>query len=206
MSRSLVIFLHGVGSRGADLTPLGEAGRDVLTDTDFAAPDAPFAFDQASAGRQWFSIRGVTEENRPGRVAGTREAFDGTLRNIVAAHGLDGHPGRVALVGFSQGAIMALDALTSGRWPVAAVVAFSGRLASPEPLTPSPATRALLVHGDADPVMPPRESEVAARRLRNAGVEVRHHLLPGLGHTISGDGAALALTFLADAFRARSRS
>ncbi|MFD2239359.1 alpha/beta hydrolase [Aureimonas populi] len=196
MSEGLVIFLHGVGSRGADLAPLGEMWRSALPGTDFAAPDAPFAFDQGSGGRQWFSVRGVTPANRAERILAARSAFDGTIAGIVEAHGLTDRLDRVALVGFSQGSIMALDALVSGRWPVGAIVAFSGRLASPEPFAPSTRTRTLLVHGDADPVMPVQEGEAALDGLKRAGVDASLTVLPGLGHTISPQGASAALDFL----------
>ncbi len=199
MTRALVILLHGVGSRGGDLAPLGEMWRAHLPDTAFAAPDAPFAFDQGGPGRQWFSISGVTEANRLQRVAAARDAFDATIHGIAAGHGLADRPDRIALVGFSQGSIMALDLLASGRWPVAAVIAFSGRLASPEPLAPSLATRAVLIHGAADPVMPVDESARAETRLREAGVTVARHVLPGLGHTISAEGAAIAVAALGEA-------
>lgn len=196
MNRKLVILLHGVGSSGSNLMPLGKAWARALPDTDFVSPDGPEAFD-LGAGRQWFSVKGVTEANRPARVVSARATFDRVLKEIIEAHGQTGHLDRVALVGFSQGSIMALDALASGRWPVAAIVAFSGRLASPSPLTPSPSTRALLIHGDADPVMPLAESERAVTMLRSAGVAADLRVLAGIGHTISDEGAQIAGAFLA---------
>jgi phospholipase/carboxylesterase len=144
----------------------------------------------------------VTEADRPQRVADAREAFDQTIRAIIETHGLAGRLERVALVGFSQGSIMALDAVASGRWPVGAVVAFSGRLASPEPLAPATGTKVLLVHGDADPVIPAQESAQAEATLQTAGVDARHQRLRGLGHTISAEGAAIAGKFLDDVFGA----
>jgi phospholipase/carboxylesterase len=180
---SLIIFLHGVGSRGADLASLGEFWADALPGAAFAAPDAPFPFDQGGNGRQWFSVSGVTPANRPQRIVEARAAFDETLTRIIAEHGFADKLDRVALVGFSQGAIMSLDALVSGRWPVAAVVAFSGRLASPEPFTPTLATQA-------------SESESANARLAGIGVNATCHILRGVGHTISSEGAVMAAAFL----------
>ncbi len=204
MNRDLVILLHGVGGSGANLATLADAWRDVLPDTAFAAPDAPFPSGHGP-GHQWFSVNGVTEANRPERVATARAAFDRTLGDIIAAHGLTDQPERIALVGFSQGSIMALDALASGRWPVAAVVAFSGRLASPGPLTPAKHTRVLLIHGDADPVMPMSESVQAAALLKELGVDATGLILPGVGHMISSEGAAIAGTFLAGIFESAGR-
>lgn len=197
MSDTLVILLHGVGSSGANLAGLGEHWRGIMPDASFAAPDGPEPFDQGGAGRQWFSVRGVTPANRAERIVAARSAFDATLRSIVARHGFAERLGQVALVGFSQGSIMALDAIVSGRWPVGAVVAFSGRLASPEPFAPVLSARVCMIHGSADPVMPLTEMHDAEQRLRRAGLSVEAHVMDGLGHTISERGAAIGGSFLA---------
>lgn len=197
-TRNLVILLHGVGSNGANLAPLGDLWKEMLPETDFVSPDAPYAFGYGG-GRQWFRIEGVTEANRYERVVAARADFDKVIGDIISSHGLSETPERVALVGFSQGSIMSLDVLASGRLPVAAVVAFSGRLASPLPFTPSTKTKLSLIHGNADPIMPFGESQRAAETLKSVGVESELHILPGLGHSISQDGATLAGQFLAKA-------
>lgn len=198
MKDSLVIFLHGVGSTGADLAPLAQLWADALPHAAFAAPDAPFAFDGGGAGRQWFSVSGVTEANRPGRVQAARAAFDALVTELAARHGLTGRPDRLAFVGFSQGSIMALDAVASGRWNVAAVAAFSGRLAGGVSADPLPDTNILLIHGSADPVIPASESVRAEALFTRAGVQAEMRLIEGLGHTISPEGADLAADFLAE--------
>ena len=142
----------------------------------------------------------MTEANRADRVAAARPEFDRVVGNIIEAHGLDHETDKVALVGFSQGSIMALDVLASGRLPVAAIVAFSGRLASPEPIRPATDTKLCLIHGDADPIMSFVESEKAAATLKAAGVDSALHILPGLGHSISQEGAQIAGAFLVEAF------
>ncbi len=194
MSPSLVILLHGVLADGANLAPLADMLRPALPGAEIAAPDAPFP---TPLGFQWFSLDGITPENRPQRMVEARSAFDAVLGRIVEAHGLSANPRRVALVGFSQGAIMALDALATGRWPVAGVVAFSGRFASPPPYAPSLQTPALLVHGDADDVIPWSESRDAEEALKKLGVSTRLRVLAGVDHCITPDGADLAAKFLA---------
>jgi len=195
MAKALVIFLHGVGSNGDDLAPLGHHWATLLPDVIFAAPNAPERF-AAGFGWQWFSLTDVTPENRPGRVRAARAAFDATLNAIVAQHGFADRWQDVVLVGFSQGSIMALDALASGRYPLAGVVAFSGRLAVEGQLTPQAHVPALLIHGQGDEVIPWQESESAATRLRAAGVPVDARFEPSTGHTISGPGAMHAAAFI----------
>jgi phospholipase/carboxylesterase len=193
----LVIMLHGVGSNGADLAPLGNAWKSVLPDAVFVSPNAP-APSSFGSGYQWFSVAGVTEENRSGRIKDARAAFDQTISTIIEEHGFSNKLDRVAFVGFSQGTIMSLDAVASGRWPVGAVVGFSGRLASPLPLAPATATPILLIHGSADPVIPAAETTKAAAALEALGMKVETVIQPGLPHTISGEGAAKAGSFLAE--------
>jgi len=195
MKQSLVIFLHGVGSNGDDLAPLGDVWRQTLPDTHFAAPNAPMPFAMGT-GYQWFSLNGVTPGNRPQRVLAAREAFDGIINRLMTEQGMAAHPERVVLVGFSQGSIMALDAVASGRWRFAAVVAFSGRLSAPLPLTPATGTPVLLIHGADDAVIPSWETERAGITLQELGVGVTTVILPGLGHALSGEGVALAGRFI----------
>lgn len=195
MTESLIILLHGVGSNGGDLMHLGDIWREMLPGATLAAPDAPFVF-EGGRGRQWFSVAGVNAQNRGGRIVAARAAFDATVQEAIDRHGFSQAPERVALAGFSQGGIMALDALASGRWPLA-VVAFSARLATPDPLAPAAGSVALLVHGEADRIIPARESEAAAERLDRAGVHTELFIEPGLDHTISSEGAMQAVDFLA---------
>ena len=199
---SLVVFLHGVGALGADLAPLAEPLSAFLPFAAFVAPDAPARFDGGGPARQWFSVAGVTAETRPQRVEQAREGFDRVLSAAIAERGFAGRLDRVALFGFSQGAIMALDAIARGRWPVAAVVAASGRL--PGAVEPSPAaaaTSVLLLHGEFDAMVPAEESRRAAPRLKAAGFAVEARYFPRLGHSISSEGVEAAGTFLARALK-----
>ena len=105
---SIVVLLHGVAANGRDLLFLAHAWRDLLPDTEFIAPDAPFACDYAPAGRQWFSLQDRTPEKL---LAGLRDAaaiLDRFFDELLASRGLD--DSRLALAGFSQGAATALYA------------------------------------------------------------------------------------------------
>lgn len=196
MSIELVVFLHGVGSEGAHLLPLAREWRSLLPDAQFRAPNAPHAFDLNGHGHQWFSIAGVTAENREERLQTARHGFDSTVQRLVAEAGLEDALEKVAFVGFSQGSIMALDGLATGRWPVGRIVAFSGRLATPLPLHPALRTKVLLIHGKEDPIIPAEESIRADGILSSYGVDIKAWIECDVAHTISPEGIRLAGEFL----------
>lgn len=200
MSKKVVILLHGVGSQGADMAPLASQWQQQIKDVLWLTPNAPFYSDMGS-GYQWFSLQGITNANRPERIQNARAAFDELLANLFNQYDIDPQHDQVVLIGFSQGSMMSLDALVSARWPLAGVVAFSGRLASPTPYQVKQAVPVLLVHGLSDPVVPHTESAAAATALSKLGHQVSTQFEPKLIHSISPQGVATASEFLAQQFR-----
>jgi phospholipase/carboxylesterase len=194
-SRSLVVFLHGIGASGAQLMPLASSWRAGLPDTRFVAPDAPFA---QRYGHEWFSVDGA--QLQPGRIQAIREAFDKVIGDVVIREGFEDAHDRIALVGVSQGAIVALDAVASGRWKVGALVSFAGLLPPTPVSSKSNDTAILLVHGKDDRTIPSMASSLAAAQLRTAGFKVEVNIEPGVGHTISTSGAQKAFAFLGKTF------
>lgn len=186
----LVIMLHGIGASGAQLMPLATSWRSGLPNTRFAAPDAPM---HHWRGHQWFLTEGNPLD--PAKVIAARKAFDDLVNDVVRRERFADAHDRIAFVGVSQGAIVALDAVASGRWKVGALVSFAGLL-PPQPISPAGKTKILLVHGQADMTIPATASTLAAAQLGAAGFHVEVDLEPGVGHTISSTGAHRALSFL----------
>lgn len=199
MTKQAVILLHGVGSSGANLKPLADFWAQSMPNTVFVAPNGPFSFDHGQ-GYQWFSITGVTEANRADRIQAARESFDSTLQGIFAEHQLDPSQDKIILVGFSQGSIMSLDALVNERMPLAGVVAFSGRLSSPQPWNQGHGKPVLLIHGQKDPVISWTESQNAAKELDSLGFQVETHYEANNVHSISQEGAEVAKAFIVRCF------
>jgi len=190
-ARRLVIFFHGIRSRGSVMEPVGNSWASVLPETEFASPDAPFA--NNNRGREWFIVD--DQAMRPERIEAARRAFDELVSGIVKREGFESDLKNVAFVGVSQGAIVALDAVTTGRWKIGALVSFAGFLPLP-PTSSSRDTPILLMHGGADTRIPSIASVVAEAQLKAAGYDVTYKLFPGVGHTISTEEAQQAASFL----------
>jgi phospholipase/carboxylesterase len=201
-TRSIVVFLHGYGANGADLLGLADPLGEHLPDTLFIAPDAPEACAGAPMGYQWFPIPWIDnsseEEAERGLLAAATD-LNAFLDALMVDE--DVLPEQVVLFGFSQGTMMSLHVAPRREDAVAGVVGFSGRLLSPELLEDDVVVRPpiLLVHGDADDVVPVQSLPEAAEALQKAGFEdVYAHIMKGTAHGIAPDGLSVALAFMRD--------
>jgi phospholipase/carboxylesterase len=200
--RSIVVFLHGYGANGADLLGLADVLGEHLPDTLFVAPDAPETIPGMPMGLQWFPIPwidGSSEEEAERGLMAASDDLNAFLDALMVDE--DVLPEQVVLFGFSQGTMMALQVAPRREDEVAGVVAFSGRLLSPELLKDEVVSRPpiLLIHGDADDVVPPQSLPQAAEALQEAGwSDVFAHIMKGTGHGIAPDGLEVALAFMSD--------
>ena len=197
-AKSLVVFLHGYGANGADLLGLSDAMARHLPDTAFVAPDAPDRLPQMASAYQWFSIPQFDGSSMALAEAGLNRSTDdlnGFLDQRLAYEGLG--PEALALVGFSQGAMMALQIAPRRDVAMAAVVAISGRLIHPERLTEALVKPpVMLIHGDQDAVVDFGEMALAGNALVAAGFPTFGHVMQGSGHGIAPDGLSVAMGFL----------
>ena len=196
---SAVIFVHGYGADGADLLGLADPLAPHLPGTAFHAPDAPDRCTGNPFGYQWFPIPwldGSSEAEAAEGLARAAEDLNAYVDGVLEAEGLT--PDRLALVGFSQGTMMSLHIAPRRDAALAGVVAFSGRVLAPERLGTEARVKppVLLLHGDADPVVPFSDMGKAGDALVTAGFETYAHVMKGTGHGIAPDGLSVALHFL----------
>lgn len=191
-----VVLLHGVGADADSFVPIARSLASAVPHAALLVPDGLLPFDGGAAGRQWFSIRDVTEENRPARVRKAANEVSAWIDGALAARGLA--PDRLVLVGFSQGAIVA-SYLAVHRTPrPLAVVSLSGRYADDEPPSEqkSSAVPVLLVHGARDPIMPVALAKEAESALARRGARPRVRIFPALAHGVDEAVIAEVRTFL----------
>ena len=129
-AKRLVVFLHGYGADGNDLIDIGRAWQGLLPDTAFVSPHAPEPCGQAPIGGSGFrcpSARRTSAGSASTRPAAGLERF---LDAELARRKLP--PSALALVGFSQGTMMALHVGLRRAVPPAAIVGYSGIFVLPE--------------------------------------------------------------------------
>lgn len=198
-AKSIVVFVHGYGADGADLLGLADVLAPHLPDTMFYAPDAPQACKGNPFGYQWFPIPwmdGSSEAAAAAGLASSAEALNLFLDACLVDADLT--DANLALVGFSQGAMMSMHAAPRRAKAMAAVVAISGRLLQPEALASAVKVKPpiLLIHGDQDPVVPFENMKAAGDVLVATGFDTYAHVMRGTGHGIANDGLEAALGFL----------
>jgi len=194
----LEVLLHGVAANGNDLLYLARAWQKLLPEAEFVAPYAPFPCDYTPDGWQWFSLQDRAPEKL---LAGLRNAaaiLDRFFDELLASRGLD--ESQLALAGFSQGAATALYTGLHRQKQIAGIVAFSGALPWGAALQSESASKppVLLVHGEADNVVPFQSMAAVKTMLEAVGVPVKAVARPGLGHAIDERGIQLAGEFLRD--------
>jgi phospholipase/carboxylesterase len=201
-ARALVVFLHGYGADGNDLIEIGRAWQQYLPHAAFVSPHAPERCGEAPVGRQWFPL---TFRDPDERWRGVNKAAPPLMQFLdaeLARHKLP--PSALALVGFSQGTMMALHVGLRRATAAAAIVGYSGILVTPpqaelEAFASSITSRppVLLVHGDADELIPAQALFQAAQGLAALGLSVEWHLSAGIGHGIDAEGLRHGGEFLA---------
>jgi phospholipase/carboxylesterase len=202
-TKQLVVLLHGYGADGNDLIEIGRQWRGLLPDAAFVAPHAPEPCGM-SMGRQWFALTMRDPDERWRGVIKARPVLDAFLDAELAKLGLD--ESRLALVGFSQGTMMALHVGLRRRRAPASILGYSGVLVGPEHLNeavagdPSGAPPPiLLVHGDQDQLIPFEALFESAEELAKAKIPCQWHLSLGVGHGIDNGGLRHGGLFIAKA-------
>ena len=197
-AEQLILLFHGVGAAPENLVPLGRMLAHAFPGALIVSVRSPQRSDFGT-GYQWFSVAGVTEENRPGRVT---QAMPGFLAEVARWQAIAGvKPEATVLIGFSQGAIMSLEATNTAPAPARRIVALAGRFAA-LPARQVSGVTIHLIHGNADRVMPVTVASNAAERLRTLGTRYTADVLPNTGHEITREMAELAIRRLVEDYPA----
>ena len=197
-ARGGLIAIHGRGASAEDIFALAK---------EIAPPDIAILAPQA-AGNTWYPYRFLeaTERNEPYLSSALRVVAD--LITELSESGIPTE--RIALLGFSQGACLALEAAARDPRRYAGVIGFSGGLMGPPGTSFDFAgsldgTPVFIGSSDVDPHIPKERVEESAVALDRLGAVVDVRLYSGMGHTVNRDELEAAQSILDDAFAPRSQ-
>ncbi len=204
-AKQLVIFLHGYGDSGAGLLPIGQEWAAGLPDAAFAAPNACDVCESWPEGYQWFRIFEpdgtiISRVDRAELIGAPAQALNAYIDAQLQKWGVA--EDKLAVVGFSQGAMMAMYAMPRRKNPCAGVIGYSGMLLDPEGLKSENIVKmpVLAIHGAQDDVVPPGNLSIVDNGFTDAGFQIETVMRPGLGHSIDGFGLSRGLDFLRERF------
>lgn len=190
-AQQLLLLFHGVGDNPVAMGQIGSwfaplFPQALIVSIGGIEPCGP-------TGRQWFSVQGVTEENRQQRVDAAMPAFIDTVRYWQKESGVS--PLATALIGFSQGSIMSLESTKASPDLASRIIAFNGRFAT-LPTKASTNTTVHLIHGGDDRVIDLAYAVKAQETLLEVGGDVTLDIVDDLGHAIDDRSMQFALDHL----------
>lgn len=194
--KQLIIFLHGVGADGNDLISLAHEIGPYLPDAQFISPHAPFEYDMAPMGRQWFSLSNPDPHNLQSGVETAEPILNQYIDQQLAMYNVPEH--KLGIIGFSQGTMTALYTMLRRPTPCGALVGFSGALIGGDKLAGAIRSKppVCLIHGEMDDVVPFQAMALASEVLGEAGVAHETHACPNVAHGIDPQGLLAAIEFL----------
>ncbi len=191
--KHIVILLHGLGADGNDLISMAPLFAEVLPDAYFISPNAPFNCDMAPYGYQWFSMQSLNPYSMERGLSESFPYLDNFITHQLNRFKLSSE--NIALVGFSQGTMMSLYySLVMGK-KVKAILGYSGALIGSIAESDS-YPQVCLVHGFMDNVVPFVAMLQAEAVIKENGIEITTHRIPGLYHGINDKGIEIGKRFL----------
>ncbi|MBM3632604.1 MAG: phospholipase [Alphaproteobacteria bacterium] len=196
-AKKLVVFCHGYGSNGQDLLSLAPYWSRILPEVEFISPNAPEIGEAYPAGYQWFSLKEFTPQAIRIGLNKAVPVLQEFILQALEKRNLT--PADLAIVGFSQGGMIALEMIFALP-DLKGVISYSGGFYPSVLLTPitGQRTEILLVHGNEDTVVPYEFLSESQEHLRKLGFDPHTLTCSGLGHSIDEEGLKAGGKFLAD--------
>lgn len=195
--KKLIIFLHGYGATGEDLIDLAKEFKHIMPLAHFISPNAPFPLEnEFFGGYQWFSLANYDPLVLYPQILESNRILDIFINSQLQRFGMNYED--LILVGFSQGAMMAMYNSLRSHNQNSGIIAYSGKLILPtwlgEQIKSKP--KICLVHGKEDQVLPFDNFLEAQKLLQSEQIPFESHALEGLGHGIDHHGVRIAKEFL----------
>lgn len=197
--KKLVIFLHGYGSNKDDLIELTPNFSDILPDAQFISVNAPDKFEgiETENAFQWFSLRVIDYLFIKPKIQRAHKILNKFIDEQLNKFGLSNK--NLILMGFSQGAMMALYTGLQRESELMGIIAFSGALAYTtfnlkKRIKSKP--RIFLIHGLKDEVVPYFYFRHAKKLLQKFKLPFEHHTIQEMNHGINQEAIDKARAFI----------
>ncbi|OEY87158.1 phospholipase [Wolbachia pipientis] len=193
--KNVIVCLHGWGASGDSFIHVAKIMSKFLPYSHFIAPNAPFVR-KTGGGYQWFGLENRAEEILYNGVKHAASIVNCFIDKKLKEMGLNDT--QLSLIGFSQGAMLAIHASLTRVQPCSSVVAYSGRFIAPSQVTMDikSTPEMCIIHGDADDVVPFSCFDLSVQTLKKHGVNIEAHAIHALGHIINDDGIKLGVEFI----------
>jgi len=198
--KKLVIMLHGYGSNRNDLIHIAPDLYEFIPQSSFISPNAPFIFEGRikSLGRQWFSLTDRSKQSLSYQIKKSETLLKNFIIEQLEKFNLTEKD--LCLLGFSQGAMMAIHILLKLQIKPAVVVGFSGKLLQNEyefaSRSTQKITKVLLIHGQKDDIILVEDMYEIQKLLQSYHYQTFAYVSKKLGHGIDQEGVKLCSNFL----------
>ena len=194
--RQVIILCHGYGGDGKDISTLAINWQLFLPDAIFLCPDAPEVCTVNPQGYQWFDL--TTEEEK---IILEKSLVAEEKLNIFLDQVLDNFqlaPSNLALVGFSQGCMMAIQVGLKRKERINCLIGYSGKVINQKHLSDNIKSKPkiFLMHGANDTIVSPTHLLEAKEYLNKHGLKIKTKLFKNCDHKIPVEGSSLGLGFL----------
>lgn len=188
-AQQLFLLYHGAAGNAEDMGVLGERLAEDFPNALIVAVQAPFHAEHTK-GAHWFATKGLTIEQQRLELEKAMPLFIGGITRWQEEADLTA--AQTALIGFSQGAIMALESTHAKQFLAARIIALSGQLIRLPVPVPEHSTLHL-IHGKTDPIIHYSQCITAAEQLIELEADVTADIIPFLGHEITGEVIGLLI-------------
>ena len=191
-----IILLHGYGGDGKDISMLTLNWKRHMPNTVFICPNGHEICPINPSGFQWFDLTKDDPNYILDQSIKAEEKIKIFINEIKQEFNLKNN--QICLSGFSQGCMMSLNVGLTSEEKFSCIVGFSGKIIDQNnlKLRIKNSTNTLLIHGDADQVVPPTYLLEAKDFLIRNNIEVETLLIKNCDHHIPIEASSTALNYI----------
>jgi len=194
--KNAIILLHGYGGDGKDISMLSLNWKRHLPNTIFICPNGHEQCPINPSGFQWFDLTREDPKYILEETLKAEKKLNQFIDEVKREFNLENN--KICLSGFSQGCMMSINIGLTSNQKFNCIVGFSGKIIDTENLRvrKKVSTNTLLIHGDADQVVPPNFMLEAKDFFIRNNVEVETHLIKNCDHHIPIEASSIALNYI----------